>query len=119
MYPISPLIVIAAVLTLFPYLAAGFFPARFVATVRSLPIVVRLPLPALLCIPYLLVTVDRGVFSARWLALYAILPVAMAGLMAFSRSPLSAGFLLRAPFGRPLGFPDLPGLNCVTAGGLP
>jgi len=84
-YPISPLIVIAAVLTLFPYLAAGFFPARFVAGVRSFPRLVQLLLPSLLCIPYLLVTVDRGVFSARWLALYAILPVVMAGLMAFSR----------------------------------
>jgi membrane protease YdiL (CAAX protease family) len=84
-YPISTLIVIAAVLTLFPYLAAGFFPARFVAWVRALPTLVQVLLPTLLCVPYLLVTVDRGVFSPRWLALYAILPVAMAALMTFSR----------------------------------
>ena len=33
---------------------------------------------ALLCIPYVLVTVDRGRFSVQWLILYAALPVAMA-----------------------------------------
>jgi len=85
-YPLSPLIVIAAVLALVPYLAAGFFPERFVAGVRSFPVLVQTLVPSLLCVPYLLVSVDRGVFSPRWLALYAILPVAMAALMAFSRS---------------------------------
>ena len=84
MYPLSPLLVIAAVLALVPYLAAGFLSARFVACVRGLPVLVQLLLPSLLCIPYLLVSVDRGVFSARWLALYAILPVAMAAVMALS-----------------------------------
>jgi membrane protease YdiL (CAAX protease family) len=77
-YPFSPLIIIAAVLALVPYLWAGFFPARFVARVRALPILAQILLPVLLCVPYILVTADRGVFSARWLALYAILPVAMA-----------------------------------------
>ena len=84
MYPVSPLIVIAAVVALVPYLAAGFFPARFVARVRALPVSVRVILPAVLCVPYVLVTVDRGRFSLDWLALYAALPVAMAALLAFS-----------------------------------
>ena len=84
MYPFSPLIVIATLLALVPYLAAGFFSARFVAWVRRLPILIRLALPALICVPYVLVAVDRGGFSVRWLALYAALPVAMAVLMAFS-----------------------------------
>lgn len=84
MYPVSPLIVIAAVLALLPYLAAGFFPARFVALVRALPMPIRLVLPAVLSVPYVLVTVDRGGFSFHWLALYAALPVAMAALMAIS-----------------------------------
>ena len=85
MYPLSPLIVIAAVLTLFPYLAAAFFSARFVSAVRALPTLAQVLLPALLCVPYLLVAIDRGALSVRWLALYAILPVAMAALMAISR----------------------------------
>jgi len=83
-YPVSPLIVIAALMALLPYLAAGFFPARFFAWVRALPAAVRLALPSLLCIPYVLVMVDRGRFSVQWLILYAALPVAMAATMAFS-----------------------------------
>ena len=83
-YPLSPLIIIAAALALVPYLAAGFFAARFVAWVRSLPAVVRLVLPSFLCIPYLLVSVDRGSFSFHWLVLYGVLPVTMAALMALS-----------------------------------
>jgi uncharacterized protein len=71
-------------MALLPYLAAGFFPARFVAWVRALPAAVRLALPSLLCIPYVLVTVDRGRFSVQWLVLYAALPVAMAAAMMFS-----------------------------------
>lgn len=84
-YPLSPLIVVAAALALVPYLAAGFFPTRFGAAVRKLPAAVQVILPALLCVPYALVAIDRGVFSTRWLALYAILPVAMAVLMALAR----------------------------------
>ena len=80
------MLVIAALLALAPYLAAGFLPARFVAAVRRLPMVVQVLVPALLCVPYLLVSIDRGVFSARWLALYAILPVGMTVLLAFSAS---------------------------------
>lgn len=84
MYPLSPLIVIAAALALLPYLGAGFFPSHFGAWVRRLPKLVRVFLPAFLCVPYVLVAIDRGVFSTRWLALYAILPAAMAVLMAIS-----------------------------------
>jgi len=83
-YPLSPLIVIAALLAIVPYLLAGFLPARFVAAVRRLPVVVQVLVPGLLGVPYVLVSVDRGVFSARWLALYATLPVMMAILLALS-----------------------------------
>ena len=93
-YPLSPLIVIAAVLALTPYFWAGFCPSRFAAWVRNLPVVARMLLPALLCVPYILVTVDRGVFSLRWLALYAILPVAMAVCMAVSGLLRSKGYWL-------------------------
>ena len=85
-YPLSPLIVIAAVLALAPYFWAGFCPSSFPAWVRRLPLVARMLLPALLCVPYVLVTIDRGVFSLRWLALYAVLPAAMALCMAVSGS---------------------------------
>jgi len=80
-YPLSPLIIIAALIALVPYLAAGFFPSRFIRLARGLPLLAQLLLPSLVCVPYLLVSVDRGVFSARWLAVYAILPVAMAAML--------------------------------------
>jgi membrane protease YdiL (CAAX protease family) len=80
------MIIIAALLALVPYVAAGFFPARFAAWVRGLPLLVKTLLPSLLCVPYTLVSVDRGMFSARWLALYAIVPVAMAAVLSLSGS---------------------------------
>ena len=103
-YPISPLIVIAAVLALVPYLAAGFFPSRFLGWVRRLPRLIQFLVPALLSLIYVLVTVDRGGFSTRWLALYAILPVAMAVLLAVSGSGRKGGgywleFLILAVLG--------------------
>ncbi len=103
MYPATPLIVIAAALALVPYFWAAFCPAVFIARVRSLPRAAQILLPSLLCLPYLLVAVDRGVFSVRWLSLYAILPVAMAALMALSRSLRTAShwpeFLVLAVLG--------------------
>jgi hypothetical protein len=83
-YPLSALIVLAALLALVPYLAAGFFPSRFTGWIRGLPFAAQLLLPSLLCVPYLLVSIDRGVFSTGWLALYAILPVAMSMLLSLS-----------------------------------
>ena len=75
---------IAALLALVPYLAAGFFAARFGKWVRGLAVPMRLLVPACLCVPYVLVVVDRGGFSTHWLALYALMPVAMAVLMMIS-----------------------------------
>lgn len=91
MYPFSPLIVIAAVLALAPYFWAGFCPSRFTAWVRGLPLATRIVLPSILCVPYILVSVDRGAFSLRWLALYALLPVAMAACLSFAGSRRNKG----------------------------
>ena len=84
MYLFTPLIVIAAVLVLVPYLAAGFYPKGAAGRARALPMGARLSLPALLCVPYLLVSLSRGTFSWYWLALYALLPVAIAALLSLS-----------------------------------
>jgi hypothetical protein len=79
-FTIGPAIWIAAVLTLIPLLAAAFFSRGFVASVERLPLPTRLLCPAVLCVPYLLVASSRGWFHWDWLALYALLPVAVAGL---------------------------------------
>jgi membrane protease YdiL (CAAX protease family) len=77
----TPANIIAALLTLAPFLAAAFFPTRFAAHVRALPRAARLLCPSLLAIPYLLVAGPAGIFRWSWFALYALLPVAIALLL--------------------------------------
>jgi hypothetical protein len=78
---ITPANLIAALLTLAPFLAAAFFPGWTVGRVRSLPVWAQLVSPAALCVPYLLVAIAGGVFRWSWFALYLLLPVAVASLL--------------------------------------
>jgi membrane protease YdiL (CAAX protease family) len=78
---VTPVNVVAALLTLTPYLAVAFFPDAATACVRALPIRARLACPAALAIPYLLVACGAGMFRWGWLALYALAPVAVALLL--------------------------------------
>jgi uncharacterized protein len=73
---------IAALLTLMPFLAAAFFGPGATAWVRRLPMWVQIVCPAALCIPYLLVACSAGIFRWGWFALYGLLPIAIAGLLA-------------------------------------
>jgi membrane protease YdiL (CAAX protease family) len=77
----TPANVIAAVLALAPYLAAAFFPRNVAGRVGSFPVWLQLSFPALLSLPYVLVTGAAGVFHWGWFALYALLPVAVAYLL--------------------------------------
>jgi len=74
-------IILAALITLVPYLAAAFFPETLTATTKKPPTAVLLLRPAVLCVPYALVAWSAGIFHWSWLALYALLPVAIAVLM--------------------------------------
>jgi len=74
----TPLLVIAALLALAPYLAAAFFASAVHGCARRLPAWAQVAGPALLAIPYALVSIDSGAFSWTWLALYALFPAAMA-----------------------------------------
>jgi membrane protease YdiL (CAAX protease family) len=78
---ITPANLIAALLTLAPFLVAAFFPRWATGRVRSLPMWAQLLSPAALCVPYLLVAIASGIFRWGWLALYALLPVAIASLL--------------------------------------
>lgn len=82
----TPAIIVAALLVLVPYLAAAFFWEQAAAAVRRLPFAAQLPAPALLCIPYLLVAGAAHSFRWSWFALYAVLPVAIAALLAHARA---------------------------------
>jgi membrane protease YdiL (CAAX protease family) len=72
---------IAALLTLIPFLSAAFFPSAVAGRARTLPGWAQLLSPAALSIPYALVACGAGIFRWSWFALYALLPVAIAALL--------------------------------------
>jgi membrane protease YdiL (CAAX protease family) len=78
---ITPANTIAALLTLIPLLAAAFFSRSVTGCVRRLPVWAQILCPAVLSVPYVLVTCAAGQFRWGWFALYAFLPVAVAGLL--------------------------------------
>jgi membrane protease YdiL (CAAX protease family) len=79
-FPIHAAVVVAAVLTLLPFLFAAF--SRFdVRATQRLPAVVRVVRPAVLCVPYAMVAISYGQFRWGWFALYLLLPVAIAFLL--------------------------------------
>ncbi len=80
-FVVNPAIVVAALLTLIPLAAVAFFPANCAELVRRLSWLPRVTCPAILCVPYVMVTVSRGTFRWGWFALYALLPVAVAILL--------------------------------------
>jgi membrane protease YdiL (CAAX protease family) len=80
-FSIGPAIVVAALLTLIPFVAAAFASEKLAAWVQRLTLPVRLLCPVVLCVPYVLVTSSLGMFRWDWFALYALLPVAAAGLL--------------------------------------
>ncbi|HWE86258.1 MAG TPA: CPBP family intramembrane glutamic endopeptidase [Terracidiphilus sp.] len=71
-------IIAAALLALLPYLAAAFFPAQLAGRAHTLPAWAQIALPALLAIPYAIVSLDAGSFHWYWLAVYALVPAALA-----------------------------------------
>src|ERR1700733_7361818 len=77
---IQPAVALAALLTLAPFFSAGFFPCSL-ELARRLPLVLRILAPALLGVPYALVSVSNGVFLWGWLALYTLLPVGISLLL--------------------------------------
>jgi hypothetical protein len=74
-------IVIAACLTLIPLLAAAFFGERIASRAHRAPVWVRIVRPAVLCVPYVLVSCAGDIFRWKWLLLYALLPMVVAGLL--------------------------------------
>jgi membrane protease YdiL (CAAX protease family) len=82
---ITPANLVAALLTLIPFLGAAFFAPGLAGGARRLPLRVQLLIPAALSAPYALVALGGGVFRWGWLALYALLPVAIACLLEQAR----------------------------------
>jgi membrane protease YdiL (CAAX protease family) len=78
--PVHASAVVAALLTLLPFLFAAFWPGSVQATQR-LPLAARMLAPGLLCVPYAMVAGSYGQFRWSWFALYALLPVVMSLLL--------------------------------------
>jgi membrane protease YdiL (CAAX protease family) len=78
---LTPANIAAALLLLIPYLVVAFAPAAAARWVERLPLVVRLIAPATLCLAYIVVSAAAGSFRWKWLALYALLPAAIAVLL--------------------------------------
>jgi membrane protease YdiL (CAAX protease family) len=78
---ITPANTIAALLTLIPFLAAAFFAQRVAGCARRLPGWAQILGPSALGSIYVLVACAAGQFQWGWFALYAVLPVAVAGLL--------------------------------------
>jgi hypothetical protein len=76
--------VAAVIFALAPLFLFGFAGQRGVDTLCSLPLAIRLSLPAACVVPYLLVCWPRHLIRVGWLALYLLLPVAVAALLALA-----------------------------------
>ncbi len=81
---ITPILVLAAVLTLIPLLAAGFFREACQCWIRRCPRPWRILAPVVLAIPYVLVSVPGGSFRWAWLLLYLLLPLAVTLLLDYA-----------------------------------
>jgi len=80
-FTIGPALVLAAMLTLIPLVAAAFFGAPLIARVQRVPLALRIICPALLSVPYVLVAASGSIFRWGWFGLYAALPVAVAAFL--------------------------------------
>jgi uncharacterized protein len=78
---VTPAIVIAAVFTLVPFLAAAFFSGKLTAQMKALPTWLQLVAPAGLSLSYVLVAWSARVFRWGWFAVYVLIPVAVSWLL--------------------------------------
>jgi membrane protease YdiL (CAAX protease family) len=77
----GPVAIAVLVLELTPAVAFGFAGERIGRACARWPSAVRTILPVLCALPYVLISLSQHMFSWRWCALYAVLPVAIAWLL--------------------------------------
>jgi membrane protease YdiL (CAAX protease family) len=79
---VTPVVIAVLVAELVPAAAFGFAAERVARAVARWPSAVRVALPALLVVPYVVIAGSQHMFRWEWCALYAALPVVMAWLLA-------------------------------------
>jgi membrane protease YdiL (CAAX protease family) len=77
----TPLAIAVLTIELAPAVAFGFAAIPVTRTVQRWPTALRLTLPAILVIPYVVIAASQHMLRWQWLALYAALPVAIAWLL--------------------------------------
>jgi uncharacterized protein len=80
MQNVTPLALAAFSLELAPAIAFAFGANSIARAVQKWPSPVRVIIPAVLVVPYVLLAVSQYIFRWRWFALYALLPVIVAVL---------------------------------------
>jgi CAAX protease family protein len=81
MQNVTPIAIAALVLELAPAVLFGCATERIARAVARWPLAKRITLPALLVVPYAMVSVSAHMFRWDWFALYAVLPMAIAWLL--------------------------------------
>lgn len=79
---VTPVVIAVLIAELAPAAAFGFAAERVARAVGRWPLAVRVALPALLVVPYVVIAATQHMFRWEWLAFYATLPVVMAWLLA-------------------------------------
>jgi len=103
-FPILPTAAALALL-LIPLFAFGFAADRCTRAAQSLPVALRLTLPAVLVVPYLIVALGSGILAVRWLLVYLCIPIVIAAIefLAARVDPNQRGhfldFLVLVPLG--------------------
>ncbi len=73
--------IIALVMELAPAVGFGFAAERIARRIQRWPVALRLFLPAVCIVPYVLISVSAHIFRWQWFALYLVLPVVIAWLL--------------------------------------
>ena len=78
----TPIVIAVLVAELVPAAAFGFAHERIAKAAARWPVVLRVGLPALLVLPYIVIATANHMVRWPWLVLYAALPVVIAWLLA-------------------------------------
>jgi membrane protease YdiL (CAAX protease family) len=81
MQNVTPVAIAALALELAPAVVFGCAAERVARAVQRWPAALRIALPALLVVPYAMVSISQHMFQWTWFALYAGLPVVLAWLL--------------------------------------
>src|ERR1700740_2206750 len=81
MQNLTPVAIVVLGLELAPAILFGLASGRVTRAVQQWPAAVRVSLPALFVVPYVLVSIFQHMFRWEWFALYTALPVAIASLL--------------------------------------